>query len=265
METLFLSTGLACIIAAIIGGGLKAFQIELPALHSVRRQWLLGTFGVILIIVSVGKEAVSRLTQKPANDIPKSEQAATGQAAVIAPPKQTPPETKTIHPPQQSPVTRGRSESPAKIHSRAPGEGTAVSQPAQQQMVPSDNAVVARGPEFVHTARDTIGWKDPRTGLTWQRQNDEAPMPSGSASHYCWETSAKEPRWRLPTRDELTELFSMSNGGEHVKVSSGLIWSRDDRSFVGLVEFLTNVREGGEPRASRPLEEGLTLCVRPPM
>ena len=44
-----LTAGLVCIIAAVIGGGLKAFGIEIPALQSTTRQILLGTLGLILL------------------------------------------------------------------------------------------------------------------------------------------------------------------------------------------------------------------------
>lgn len=40
--------GLACIIAAIVGGGLKLAGIEIPLLTSVRRQVLLGGLGIAL-------------------------------------------------------------------------------------------------------------------------------------------------------------------------------------------------------------------------
>jgi phage shock protein PspC (stress-responsive transcriptional regulator) len=45
-----LTTGLACIIAAIIGGGLKAFGIEIAVLRSWKRQTLLAMFGAMLTI-----------------------------------------------------------------------------------------------------------------------------------------------------------------------------------------------------------------------
>jgi hypothetical protein len=44
------SAGIACIIAAIVGGGLKAFGIEIPALNSIKRQLLLAGFGGLLIL-----------------------------------------------------------------------------------------------------------------------------------------------------------------------------------------------------------------------
>jgi len=52
MENTFITTGLACLIAAIVGGGLKFFGIELPVLKSVLRQIVLGCFGLILILAS---------------------------------------------------------------------------------------------------------------------------------------------------------------------------------------------------------------------
>lgn len=52
METILLSAGLACLMAAIIGGGLKAFGIEIPLLQSLARQLILGALGVVLVIIS---------------------------------------------------------------------------------------------------------------------------------------------------------------------------------------------------------------------
>ncbi len=49
METTLLTTGLVCLIAAIIGGGLKAFGLELPLVNSIPRQILLGGLGLVLV------------------------------------------------------------------------------------------------------------------------------------------------------------------------------------------------------------------------
>lgn len=53
MSATLLSAGIACIIAAIVGGGLKAFGIEIPALASGRRQAALGAFGALLLLATV--------------------------------------------------------------------------------------------------------------------------------------------------------------------------------------------------------------------
>jgi hypothetical protein len=48
-DKILLTLGLACIVAAIIGGGLKAFGIEISPLQSSLRQVLLGALGLILV------------------------------------------------------------------------------------------------------------------------------------------------------------------------------------------------------------------------
>lgn len=53
MQQTLLITGLTCLIAAIVGGGLKAFGIEIPLLSSRVRQVVLGLFGLILIAVGL--------------------------------------------------------------------------------------------------------------------------------------------------------------------------------------------------------------------
>jgi len=53
LSTTLITAGVACIIAAIIGGGLKAFGIEIPLLQSKKRQVLLGILGIILIGLSI--------------------------------------------------------------------------------------------------------------------------------------------------------------------------------------------------------------------
>lgn len=48
-ETLVL-LGIACVIAAVVGGGVKLSKIELPTVASVRRQILLAAVGIVLAI-----------------------------------------------------------------------------------------------------------------------------------------------------------------------------------------------------------------------
>jgi hypothetical protein len=52
MNTTLLSAGIVCVIAAIVGGGLKAFNIEIPALNSLRRQLMLGLLGLVLLVIA---------------------------------------------------------------------------------------------------------------------------------------------------------------------------------------------------------------------
>jgi hypothetical protein len=49
MSETLVGTGLACLIAAIVGGGLKAAGNEFPQIASLRRQLLLGALGLVLV------------------------------------------------------------------------------------------------------------------------------------------------------------------------------------------------------------------------
>ena len=79
METTLTTAGIACIIAAIVGGGLKAFAIEIPALHSGRRQAALGAFGVLLVAMGLGWNRLSPTTLPASSGRPASGQAPAGQ------------------------------------------------------------------------------------------------------------------------------------------------------------------------------------------
>lgn len=54
MENVLLTAGIASVIAAIAGGGLKAFGIEIPLLRSVCRQVILGLLGLVMILFAFG-------------------------------------------------------------------------------------------------------------------------------------------------------------------------------------------------------------------
>lgn len=67
MQETLLAAGIACLIAAVIGGGLKAFGIEIPALESGARQVALGILGVILVVLAtwvVGQDSSSVSTDQ---------------------------------------------------------------------------------------------------------------------------------------------------------------------------------------------------------
>ena len=52
MQKALIVLGIVCILAAIVGGGLKAMAIELPKLESKGTRWILAGFGVCLLIGS---------------------------------------------------------------------------------------------------------------------------------------------------------------------------------------------------------------------
>jgi hypothetical protein len=59
MDNIFLVSGLACLIAAVVGGGLKAFAIEVPVLASLGRQIALGVLGLVLIGIGISRYSPS--------------------------------------------------------------------------------------------------------------------------------------------------------------------------------------------------------------
>src|SRR5438876_1206193 len=58
MQTTFLTIGIACLIAAIAGGGLSAFGVQIPLLTSVPRQLALGVLGAAFIVYSIWSNPV---------------------------------------------------------------------------------------------------------------------------------------------------------------------------------------------------------------
>jgi hypothetical protein len=64
-DNVFLISGIACLIAAVVGGGLKAFGIEVPALKSLVRQVVLGVLGAVLIVVGVFHSSDTTDTKTP--------------------------------------------------------------------------------------------------------------------------------------------------------------------------------------------------------
>ncbi len=53
MDTLLVTLGIGCIVAAIVGGGLKlAGGWELPVINSLVRQFLLAAFGAVLLVAA---------------------------------------------------------------------------------------------------------------------------------------------------------------------------------------------------------------------
>jgi hypothetical protein len=79
METTLTTAGIACIIAAIVGGGLKAFGIEIRVLDSGRRQAALGAFGVLLVAAGLGWNTLSAAPGPRSSEQPSSGQQASGQ------------------------------------------------------------------------------------------------------------------------------------------------------------------------------------------
>ena len=77
MTSTLLTAGLACLVAAIVGGGLKAFGVEILIVASTNRQLLLGVVGVLLLggalIVVQRPDAQSKQQDAPQSREPPPE------------------------------------------------------------------------------------------------------------------------------------------------------------------------------------------------
>jgi protein-export membrane protein SecD len=63
MEKVLVTAGIACILAAIIGGGLKAFNIEIPILRSRFKQIAIGLLGICCIYASLRLPSLTNAKQ----------------------------------------------------------------------------------------------------------------------------------------------------------------------------------------------------------
>jgi len=154
MAQTLLIAGLGCLVAAIVGGGLTAFQVQLPALQSPVRQVLLATLGLILIGFSfflfykpgalVGSAPGPAPTPAPANMAN-----ASPAPAVTTPTAPTPQPTASTSPlqPTTAPVA------PALPPPGSPPE-TATS---AQTLVPDFSGVWVAKTSSV--ASEKLGWK----------------------------------------------------------------------------------------------------------
>lgn len=70
MEKILLISGVCCMLAAVIGGGLKAFGMTIPALKSLPRQILL--FGLGVTFCAVGLWLGKQKPPTPVQQIPQT-------------------------------------------------------------------------------------------------------------------------------------------------------------------------------------------------
>jgi hypothetical protein len=71
-----LIAGIVCVVAAIVGGGLKAFGIEMPILKNRSRQLSLGAFGIVLLGIALilGLINPGKVATPPVADVPVSKE-----------------------------------------------------------------------------------------------------------------------------------------------------------------------------------------------
>lgn len=109
----FTAMGLVCVLAAIVGGGLKAWGFELPLLQSGRRQTVLAIFGLVVIAIANFGAIANVIKPSPAASSPASSPAASSSpAAASSPAASSPaPERKQIDANNDS-TTRAPSPAP---------------------------------------------------------------------------------------------------------------------------------------------------------
>jgi hypothetical protein len=131
MQNNLLVAGMACVIAALIGGGLKAFTIEIPLLGSMRRQIALGLFGAILMALSF---AVWWQSEFPGPPAPLSQTT-----------KQAPDQTPSAPTPSQHP--RDQEISLAKSSFLLPDDGIRMNNAKVGPFCCTGNVVIVRSPD----------------------------------------------------------------------------------------------------------------------
>ena len=67
LKSPFVILGVVCVLAAIVGGGVKALGSQLPVINSSRRQAILALFGIVLIaipqiVLRLGEFRVTKVT-----------------------------------------------------------------------------------------------------------------------------------------------------------------------------------------------------------
>jgi hypothetical protein len=84
-ETVVL-VGIACLVGAIVGGGLKLAQIELPLIDSLPRQVMLATVGVVIVVVGVVGVGQQDDTAAKPDDVTPKRSRASAPVTIGAPP-----------------------------------------------------------------------------------------------------------------------------------------------------------------------------------
>jgi hypothetical protein len=131
VDTILILTGVACIIGAIIGGGVKLVQIELSPVASLWRQIMLGIFGAVLVVSGLVAGGYLPLSNKRA--VPQSA-SASGSAPPTSDQRQTSRAGSQDGAQQEKPTTEnaGNSVAPA-----VPAQTEASSPPPARPSLPS--------------------------------------------------------------------------------------------------------------------------------
>jgi hypothetical protein len=145
------SAGIACLIAAIVGGGMKGLGLEIPAIQSGKRQAALAIVGLILMTIGLFPKWIETLGDKGDPHV-GPEHADTGVA-----PKENPSASPMGTPASTNPASTSSSEKEAP-----------KSQPPSQTKTP-EAAPPSETAQMEFEPGTADYWVDSETGLLWPR------------------------------------------------------------------------------------------------
>ncbi len=109
MQEILLTAGTAFVGAAIVGGGLQAFNIRIPVIDSAARQLMLGGFGGVLIAFALLQPTAR--TSDGDNSATRSTPERTPQERRVTSPPASGSDDRAHQPPAESPSSPGTSPS----------------------------------------------------------------------------------------------------------------------------------------------------------
>ncbi len=146
MNATLLVTGVVCVIAATVGGGLKAAGIEFPIFASIKRQLLLAAFGAALIAISL----ISPHPDPPVQPHPKVDDVTPSKESTSA-------DLPCLSGPYKPPAFKGQVKKIA-FHNDGQIEVTVHLYHPQAPSSPSSSMVIAPGQNLVLAANIGDDW-----------------------------------------------------------------------------------------------------------
>lgn len=228
MNVPILSIGIACIIAAIVGGGMKALGAEIPTIASTRRQAILGIFGAALVLLAFNFD---RMAQKPADSskiaapISSVDSNLSQKAAEPVLPKSEP-STPPIS--QKAAIQTQPNMSKALLQSQNPTpSATANTNPAPPAPVKKT------APSLKKPDPNLPLWVDSATGLMWWKVQARTPVSAAEAAKFCEKnTFYTDSDWRLPSYLQLEHLFRQKRAEAEIAHKNQTIWMTNTLSSI---------------------------------
>lgn len=190
MDTALVLLGVVCIIGAIVGGGIKAVQLEMGQVASIARQVTLATFGVVLCILGLmlGGHIPAFSSGKP-----------TTQVAPSPSPSPTPSYTKAAEPVAEAKVEPSPTPQPERTAPTTPVPAGSVEEPLREITPPAPQSEISVS-EWPNEGWVFIGSFDSQSGA-WKTRywSVENTAPSRLLNRRLLSTGAVNVRDSAPT------------------------------------------------------------------